>query len=271
MNFVKIFLPFFIIRISPYSPHETLIWVGVIMGVPSLISAVTSTLWGSLTSRLSPKLLFLRGLFCHSVLFFLMGFTSSLHILLMLRILQGVMGGVSTVGLIIVSFSSSIEKISVDIGFFQSSITLGQLVGPPIGALMAIILGYKGSFVCASAILFISLILCHFFVKGIPLQQKEEKFFGPTTINSRTIIMWMLCFTATVQLMFLPSVLPNVLKQFNFEQTIALKWAGLVVMFYSATAMIGTYVWSRLSKKVGLYRMITYLIAFGISSNRCLP
>jgi DHA1 family multidrug resistance protein-like MFS transporter len=43
-----------------------------------------------------------------------------------------------------------------------------------------------------------------------------------------------------------------------------LKLSGTIVMLYTATAMIGTYVWSWLSRKFGLYRMITFLFAFGI-------
>ena len=74
----------------------------------------------------------------------------------------------------------------------------------------------------------------------------------------------MLCFTATVQITFLPSVLPNVFEVFKYEQTAALKLAGTVVMCYTATAMVGAYVWSRLSRRIGLYRMITLLFILGI-------
>jgi MFS family permease len=262
-NFVMVFMPFFIIEISPYSFQETLIWVGFIIAAPSLVSAIASTFWGSLTSRFSPKLLYLRGLLSHAVLFLSMGFTSDLYILLFLRILQGVLGGISTVGLIIVSSSSSKERISEDIGFFQTAFTLGQLIGPPIGALAAAVFGYKGAFVSASVVLFATAALCYLNVTEVPHQPKQERFFGPSTINRRTIIGWMLCFTATVQLMFLPSVLPNVFENFNIERVIALKWAGIVVMLYTATAMMGTFFWSKLSVRIRRDKMILTLIIFG--------
>jgi DHA1 family multidrug resistance protein-like MFS transporter len=262
-NFVMVFMPFFIIEISPYSSQETLIWVGFIIAAPNLVAAIASIFWGSLTSRFSPKLLYLRGLFSHAVLFLSMGFTSDLYILLFLRILQGVLGGISTVGLIIVSSSSSKERISEDMGFFQTAFTLGQLTGPPIGALAAAVFGYKGAFVSASVVLFATVALCYLNVTEVPHQPKQERFFGPSTINRRTIIGWMLCFTATVQLMFLPSVLPNVFENFNIERVIALKWAGIVVMLYTATAMIGTYFWSKLSVRIRRDKMILTLIIFG--------
>jgi DHA1 family multidrug resistance protein-like MFS transporter len=104
-NFVMVFLPFFIHDISPYSSQETLIWVGFVMGAPAFAAALASTFWGSLASRFSPKTLFMGGLFSHAVIILVMGFVSSLPVLLVLRIVQGILGGISTVGLIIVSSS----------------------------------------------------------------------------------------------------------------------------------------------------------------------
>ncbi len=262
-NFIMVFLPFFIFKISPYSSQETLIWVGLIMGSAHFVVMIASNFWGVLTSRFSPKLLYMRGLLVNIVLFLLMGFTSSLHVLLILRILQGVFGGISTVGLLIISSSSSREKISADIGFFQTFQTLGYLVGPPIGALAASVLGYRGAFVSASAALLVVLTFCHLNVTEVPLQSKKERFFGRSTINRQTILAWMLCFTATVQLMFLPSVLPNVFEKFNIEKAIALKWAGVVIMFYTATATFSTYFWTKFSGRIGRDRMILLLVILG--------
>jgi MFS family permease len=67
-----------------------------------------------------------------------------------------------------------------------------------------------------------------------------------------------------VQMGFLPSVLPNVFEAFQYDHATALKLAGSVVLCYTATAMIGTYVWSRLSRRMGLYRTITILFVLGI-------
>lgn len=263
VNFIVVILPFFVLNISSYSPQETLLWVGWIMGSSSLVMTIASNFWGFLTSRFSPKLLYLRAILAYIVLFLLMGFTSSLHLLLVLRILQGLFGGVSTVGLVIVSSSSSRERIAADIGFFQTFQTLGHLIGPLVGSFAASLFGYQGAFVSVSAILLVASIFCHLNVKEVPLQPKKEKFFGRSTINKRTILGWLVCFMVMVQLMFLPSVLPNVFEKFGVEKPIALKWAGLVIMLYTATATLGTYMWSRLSVRIGRNRMIFLLLILG--------
>jgi MFS family permease len=263
-NFVNVFLPFFILNVSPYSYTETLLWTGFIIGSTGLVTALTATYWGSLTHRFSPKKLYLRGFLANAVMILLMGFTTNLHLLLILRITQGLIGGVSTIGLIIVSSSSLKEKVSFNLGVFQSSMTFGQLVGPLLGSLAAATFGFKGAFVAASGMLFASFLFCHLYVTDVPLLPREAKTSGRLTLDKRIIIGWALCFAAQTQLMFLPSVLPRVFEGFRVEQTLALKLAGLVVMFYTATAMIGTYLWSWLSRRWGVQKMIVFLFISGI-------
>jgi hypothetical protein len=154
-------------------------------------------------------------------------------------------GGISTIGLIIVSSSSLRERVSLDLGIYQSSMTLGQLVGPPLGSLAAVVFGFKGGFVSASIVLFASFIFCHLYVTDVARLPKEEKARIGSTINKRVLIAWGLSFTAQVQLMFLPSVLPKVFEGFDIEPTVALKLAGTVVMF------IRLQLWSVLTSGAG--------------------
>lgn len=260
-NFVMVFLPFFIHDISPFSSGQTLIWIGLIMGAPSFAAALVSTFWGSLASRISPKILYMRGLLSHAAIILLMGFISSLPVLLVLRMVQGIMGGISTVGLIIVSSSSSKESSSKDMGLFQNAMTFGQLIGPPIGALAATSLSYKGAFISASAFVFLTLVFCFFNVKEVTHEPSEMTAFARHAVNRSTLLGWMLCFAATVQLMFLPSILPDVFRGFQIKESTAVKSAGLLIMLYTATAMAGTFFLCRLAGRLNVQKMI---IAIGI-------
>lgn len=263
-NFIKIFLPFYILKISPYSPQQTLLWIGAILASAPFCAAFTSTFWGSLTHRYSPKWLYLRTLLVNTISFFLMGFTTNLYLLLVLRILMGLMSGSSTIGLIIVSSTSSQERVSSDIGLFQASMTCGQLVGPLLGSLAAGALGYRGAFINASCVLFMSLIFCFFYVTNIPKLPRRDTATRRKTLDKRVMACWMLCFAVMIQLAFLPSVLPQVFEHFRVEEAMALKWAGVLVMLYTATAMVGTYLLTLWSRKVGIYRLVILLASAGI-------
>ena len=264
LSFVYVFLPFYVLRVSPYPLQQTLLWVGAIMGVAPMCAAITATLWGSLTHRFRPKSIYLLNLLTNSMVFLLMGFTTNLYLLLILGICQGMVGGNSTVGMILISSTSPKENLPSHIGIFQSTMTLGQLMGPPLGSFAAVMLGYTGSFVSASSLLFLSFICCLLYVRNIPCLPRSPKVFGRRLLDRRVISGWMLTFTVMIQLTFLPSILPKVFEGFSIEQPVALKLAGTVVMLYTATALIGTYVWTSLARRFGVSRMIRFLFLLGV-------
>ena len=249
------FIPFYIIRISPFGPKETILWIGMIMGASNVIAAFTASFWGGLTSRFRPKALFEWGMLGNGTLILLLGFTSNLYILLILRIFQGLLGGVSTIGLILISSLSPGERLHKDLSLFQNSITAGQLMGPPIGAYAASLFGYRAPFFVAFIIVSIFLTFCHHYVSDVPPQKKKSH--SDVFFKKEILIGWSLSFIATLHLTFLPSVLPKILEGFQLVGDVALKSAGFIIMSYTFAAISGNYLLSRLSSKIGLMKVIT--------------
>lgn len=263
-SFVDTFLPFYIFEVSPYSQRDTLIWVGAILGAVGFSLMIMSPIWGSLSHRFNPKRLFQRAQIANSIVFLLLGFTVNLHFLFILKLLQGIFGGVSTVGLILVTSSSSKEKIAANIGIFQACLTIGQLIGPPLGAMAAAAFGYKASFVCGSSILFAAALLCEFKVSEVPKLPRHAKSTTKKDTGKLVFAGWVVVAMTQIQLIFLPSILPKVLENFDMYGREALRFAGVVVMLYTATAAIGTFTLTRLTKKMGIFRLITILLAVSI-------
>lgn len=263
-TFVNVFLPFFILNVSPYPAQYTLFWVGMIIGSASLAAGIISPFWGSLCHRMNPKRIYVGSLLANSFSYLLMALTTDLHLLLILRILQGLLGGVSTIGFIMVSCTSRKERLSRDIGLFQSFMTLGYMIGPPLGSFGAVAFGYRGAFLSAAIVLCLTSVFCHLFVINVAPLQRTEETSGSTPLNRQVIMGWGICFIAQCQLIFLPSILPNVFDSLGIERTLAIKLAGTVVMLYTGSAMVGTYVWCRLSKRLGQYRTIALLLFFSM-------
>lgn len=257
------FIPFYILKVSSFGPKETMIWTGMIMGAANVVSSFTASFWGGLTSRFRPKFLFERAMILNGILILLMGLTSNLYLLLLLRIMQGFLGGVSTIGLILISSLSSRERLHKDISLFQNSITAGQLLSPSVGAFAASLLGYQAPFIFAFLVLATSTIFCHWYVVDIPIQRKESQPEAP--FKKGLLLGWTLCFIATIHVTFLPSILPTILRGFQLVGDAALRSAGFIIMLYTATALLGNHLLSRTASRVGLSKVITTacLIATG--------
>jgi MFS family permease len=264
-NFIYIFLPFYISRSSHYGSRGTLLWTGAIMGSSHLCLALTAPYFGSLTHRFRPRSIYLGGLLFNVIAVLLMAFTQNVLLLFILRVLQGVGGGISTIGLIITAVSSSVENRAYHLGIFQSCMAAGQLLGPFLGTFAVAAFGYQGAFVSASLMLFVSVVCCYLAVTDIPALPPSEQGSMRSLLDKRVIAGWTLCAAATIHLMFAPGILPNIFQHYGLGHDVALRWAGTLVMLYTATAMIGTYVWSRLSRKVGARRMILLLACVAIA------
>jgi DHA1 family multidrug resistance protein-like MFS transporter len=256
-NVVMSFMPFYLIKISPYNPAETMVWIGLIMGLNAFVAAAAAPFWGSLTAIFRPKALFQGAFFCNGIIFLLMGFTDSLPMLLLLRLVQGALGGASTIGIFMISQLSSKDQLSGHLSLYQNSMTAGQLLGPPVGAYVASQIGYRAPFILSFLLVGVSLVLCHIHI--VEIQKREADTDRKIHFNQGVLWGWALSFIATIHLTFLPSILPHVLEEFHLVGEGALKSAGFIMMGYTATAIIGNYVISRLTVRARLKRVIAVL------------
>ena len=259
-SFMYIFLPFYVMESSPYSQRETLLWTGAIMASTGFILALAAPWAGSLAHRFRPRWLYLVGLVFNAVMCAAMGLTTNLLLLLILRTAQGFAGGLSTIGLIITAVSSSDENRTYHIGIFQSGMALGQLLGPFLGSFAVVVFGYRGAFFSTAITLFLSFLFCYFGVTDVPILPKSQGSSVRSMLETRVLAGWCLIVATTTQLMFLPAILPGILEKYGLLAQSAVHSAGTMVMLYTATALVGTFTWSWLSKKTGTRRMILLLV-----------
>lgn len=254
-NCIMSFMPFYILKMSEYGSKETMLWIGLIMGVSPLVTAVAAPFWGSLTTRVRPKLLYQAGTFFNGVIFLLMGFAGSLPLLLFLRLCQGFLGGISTIGLVLIASSSPEERLHRHMSLFQNAITAGQLVGPPLGAYAVAFFGYRLPFLVAFVVVFLALVFCHYYVWDIPVRPRDEGKDRPGA--GKVFWGWALGIVGTIHLTFLPSILPHILEGFGRTEETAVTTAGEIMMAYTATAILGNYLIASWSARVSLARLIT--------------
>jgi MFS family permease len=67
---------------------------------------------------------------------------------------------------------------------------------------------------------------------------------------------WLLSFVATIQIVFLPSVLPTLLRAFEIPEATQLVTAGSMVFAYGASAAAGSYSLARLAGRIPGHRLL---------------
>jgi MFS family permease len=150
---------------------------------------------------------------------------------------------------------------------YQSALTLGQIFSPPAGALAAAVFGYRGAFIASSTVLFAVFLFSRFGLSHLPPRPRDA---AADRVSRRQIFLaWGIAFAGTVHIVFLPSVLPTILRSFRVPEAQQLTTAGGIVFAYGASAALGSYAFSRLADRVPV-RHLLLVTAGGAAASQLL-
>jgi MFS family permease len=115
-------------------------------------------------------------------------------------------------------------------------------------------LGFRGAFLASSLMLFGIFIFCQVGLSPLPPRPRPPAEGG---VPRRQLwLAWGIAFAGTVQIVFLPSVLPTILRGFNVPEAQRLVTAGTIVFAYGASAAAGSYGLSWLAGRTRPARLV---------------
>jgi DHA1 family multidrug resistance protein-like MFS transporter len=256
-SFVFVSLPFYIHRVSTLDEVSTIRWTGWILGISSLITVVTAPLSGRLAGRGDPKAFYMLVQLLQGAGFFLMALARTLPQLFGARVLLGLMGASSTFAFIMAGRRGG--DVRRNISSIQSGMTLGQVLGPPVGAFAASRLGFQESFIVGGIILLGCCILVGLGVPSGGEHAATETRRGRTSIFEVSTVC-LLVLAGSTQIFFLTAILPQVLPPLGIALGDTLEIGGLVIFVSGLAAAVGSLVAPRLGELVGDRRAIVWFL-----------
>lgn len=257
-SFVFVSLPFYIHRISTLDEVSTLRWTGWILGVSSLVTVVTAPLSGRLAGRGDPKAFYMLVQLLQGVGFLLMALARTLPQMLGARVLLGLMGASSTFAFIMAGRRAG-GDVRRDVSAIQSGMTLGQVLGPPLGAVFASRVGFQESFILGGVLLWGCCVLVGFGVPEGAGRAAAETRAGRTSI-AEVATVCLLVLVASTQIFFLTAILPQVLPSLGVPPDDTLEVGGLVIFVTGLAAALGSVLAPRLGELVGDRRAIVWFL-----------
>ena len=161
------FLPLFLSELGITDPGEAAFWAGIIIGVTPFMIAFSAPFWSIQADRRGPKTVMSIVLIAVVLSSFFSGITTAPWQLLLLRTLQGLVGGFVPIGLSIVVSVTPEEKTSWSMGYFQAAMVMGIMFGPLLGGAVADTFGYRMPFYAFSLLAFLCLIALQIFLPDI--------------------------------------------------------------------------------------------------------
>lgn len=115
--------------------------IGVLISAFSIAQLLSAPLWGKLSDRHGRRPVLVLGLAISAISYVVFAFAQSLWLLFLSRAVQGLGGG--TVGVVqaYVADSSEPEERAKGLGWLSAATSLGAIVGPALGSLLAAMWG----------------------------------------------------------------------------------------------------------------------------------
>ena len=168
------FLPLFLAELGLHDPGEAAMWAGLVSGVTPCMVALSAPYWSRKANQFGPRKVMMFILFTLMVTVGACAFTQTPWQLLMLRILQGVVGGYVPIGLAIIILVTPENKVPWAMGLYQASMVMGLVFGPLMGGLVADLLGYRAPFIMFSALTGLCMLGIYLFMPNLQFEHKVD-------------------------------------------------------------------------------------------------
>lgn len=159
------FQTLYMMQIGARDEADAAFWVALAYTAQGFARIVAAPLWGMLADRVGRKTMFLRTLYFSILTVLLAGMIQSPWQLIVALTLQGIFSGVIPAATALLSVSVHDSRMKSALGRLGTVQYLGMATGPAVGAVLALVVGYRGVyFVCGAIVLAVTVLVA----RGIP-------------------------------------------------------------------------------------------------------
>ncbi|WP_321797702.1 MFS transporter [Caballeronia sp. J97] len=170
------FLPLYVRQLGVSSQAAVIEWSGVAFSATFLGTAVTAPLWGRLADRYGRKPMLVRAAVGMAIVMSLIGVAHSVHQLVALRLLAGLIGGYASASTVMIGTQAPRERAGWALGILSTGALAGNLAGPLVGGMLPGLIGIRGTFFAGAGMIALAALFTIILVK-------EE--FHPADANQR--------------------------------------------------------------------------------------
>lgn len=268
MTMIMPFLALYIQELGITNEQSVNFWAGIIFAANFITVFMFQPFWGKLADQYGRKVMILRSGFGMSIVMVLMGFSTSVWHLLLLRMLNGTISGFIPAATALISASTPKKHAGFAMGILQSGSVAGTILGPLIGGFLAEVVGFAPIFYITGSLVFLATLLCLFFVhedfdkKKAASQPKIGTMQSLRELWKIPQLPALYAVTFMIQFAILSSMpqLPVFIQQMHGNVEYLALLAGLVGAVTGISNMIASPMLGRLGDRIGSTKILATCI-----------
>ena len=139
------FMPLFLLTIGAHTEAEAAFWVAAGMAGQGAGRIFGGPLWGALSDRVGRKKMFIRALASAGFITLFLGQIQQPWHLVAIMFLHGIFSGFNPAAVALASVSVPDNRVRWALSMASGGQYIGTAVGPALGALLAVLVGFRGA------------------------------------------------------------------------------------------------------------------------------
>lgn len=263
------FIPLYLVELGLHDPGEAAVWAGLVSGVTPFMVALSAPYWSLQANKRGPRPVMMAILATLATAVALSGFAQTPMQLLVLRTLQGLVGGFVPIGLAIIVFAIPEEKHPWAMGLYQASLVMGLVFGPLLGGLAADVFGYRTPFFMFSALSAICCLGVYKWMPTLSFPHKEQEsqwsllryFLGISKVRMLAILMFLCNFGITG----IGPILPLYIKHYiPVDESYLATIVGIIIFGAGICSALASLSIAKMTKLMGMHRILL-IATIGVS------
>ena len=261
------FLPLYLIELG-VTGDDVKLWNGMVFSVCFFVAGIMGPVWGKLADTRGKKKMVMRAGILIGVSYFLCGLVQNEWQLFGVRAFQGFANGFVAAALAILSQSVPEDDLGTTLGFAQTALIVGGIMGPIMGGFMAEMFGMRYSFFVGAAILWLVTLAVWRFVQDKKIETKEEQGsiaddlrYAYGNGHIRRLLLYYLTFQSGI--MMISSITPLYIGELlgtleNIQMT-----SGMILSLGGIAGAATTALWGKFSQRNGYFFTMTITLSVG--------
>jgi len=222
------FLPLFMLEVGAKDEADALFWVAVGLTAQGVARLLGGPLWGLLSDRVGRKKMFVRALYSVAVAALILSMIRAPWQVAIVLGMVGLFAGIVPAAVALASVSVPEARVKTSLSMVAGSQYLGSAIGPAIGAVTAIVFGYRGSIFASGVMVLLVAIAVVFLVPGDIVRRTQRDQAGndvplePFRLTLQLALAIFLYFSLFALHMFLTVATPMALKEIAGPEVTAL-------------------------------------------------
>jgi DHA1 family multidrug resistance protein-like MFS transporter len=246
------FLSLFIATLGSFNAKQVSFFTGISFAASYVIVIFISPIWGRIADKHGRKPMLLRTSIGMAIVIALIGLSTNVWQVVILRAFQGLFDGYTPSAIALVSSETGAEKRTLLVSKLSTGYIIGGLLGPLVGGLLGMVLNYRAIFEFTGMILFVVGILSGLFIKEdeakFQATQKNVKKISFKAVLSFELILLLI---STMILQFIESLITPFISLVVGSMILNKQYLTLIAGIVAALPGLSTALFSTAIGKLG--------------------